>query len=121
MKLTSTVAISNSIDRSGRIYTKETLYKILKDFKEGKCPLFGELGPVNEKKFSILNVSHKVKSISIKKERLPRKEKKFLKKNNKYLQWKQDNKDYLIVSADILNTDNGRIIKEMIEKTCQYL
>lgn len=78
---------------SGRIYSKEVMEKAIKEYNEKPKPKFGEfIGEVThpEPYLDLTNVSHRVNDVHI-------------------------NGDKVVADIDILDNDNGKIVKKLLE------
>lgn len=116
MKVTTTLLKSDVLNHNGRMYAAETLEQMKKQFDEMKMPLFGQFGYPGDALIHLSNVSHQVNHVFIKRDRLPRKKKKELKKNNSYKQWKSRHTN-LMGEIEILDTPEVKKIKGMFAKT----
>lgn len=91
------------------MYSEETLQNIKKQFEQ-KQPMFGELGHPDSSIISLKNTSHKINSLSIKKERVPRKKKKQMKKTGT---WKGFRK-ILFGEIELLDTPSGKLAQQLM-------
>ena len=114
MKIESILAIANKENLNGRVYSPEVLQDMMNQFENNK-PMFGELGMPSESIVSLKNASHKITSMRIERSRLPRKNKKLLKKKGLYENWKNNNISSLIGEIEFLDTPNGELAKKMFE------
>jgi hypothetical protein len=110
MKVTGNFIISDTINKNDRMYTEETLQDIKKQF-EKKQPMFGELGFPDSSFTSLTDVSHKINSLSIKKERVPRKKKKQMKKNGTWKGFKK----ILFGEIELLDTPSGKLAQQLMK------
>jgi hypothetical protein len=85
------VIFTNVLNTNGRIYDIQSCNKIIEDFKNRKCDIYGELGHPDEFDVSLSNVSHVVKDM-------------WLNKNN-----------ILMAEIEILDTVKGKMLKELYE------
>lgn len=114
MKIEATLIIANQKNLNGRIYPSNILDDIVNQFHKSNKPMFGELGhPDGSSIVSLQNVSHKVNSIRIKKDRLPRKNKKLLKKQGLYENCRRNTS--LVGCIELLNTSPGKLAKKMFK------
>lgn len=101
-------------DANGRIYPREVLLSMADNIN--KQPMFGELGYQTSSVVSLSNVTHQVLNAVVKKDRLPRKNKKLLKKRGKYSSWLRFHSKLL---ADIKMLD--RPGRELLNKHAKEL
>lgn len=92
------------------MYSEETFKDIKKQFKK-KQPMFGELGFPDSPTTSLKNASHKINSLSIKKERVPRKKKKQMKKIGAWKGFKK----ILFGEIELLDTPNGKLAQQLMK------
>lgn len=113
MNITGT--IFNPMDQSGRIYKPEAYNKAIEDYRNKiSSKIIGET-IINhpDSILSLSNVSHIITGINTK-FKIPRKKKKLLKKLGLYEQEK--NSKGFKVSATLLDTPNGNMMKKLIEE-----
>ena len=118
MKLTGILVQGGVVNHNHRIYSEETLSKMVQQFKQLKEPMLGEFGE-SQSIVSLSHVSHKVTDINKVKSRLPRKKKKKFKKNNLYTSWKMT-RSKLVAEIEILNTPQGNVLKKLIDEKNEF-
>ena len=98
-------------NKNGRTYSYETLKDKASEYRkliDSGMPV-GELDHPETGVVSLQNVSHVVKDVFLKKERVPRKKKKILKKTGEWIPLKRR----LMVEVEFLDTPSGRIVKSL--------
>ena len=73
MKITGTFLKADVMNANGRIYTKEAMSDMMKQFKERDHAMYGMLGYPEDGDVHLSHVSHKVNSLKIKYKRSSKK------------------------------------------------
>lgn len=99
---------------NGRIYSEETIVKMVEQFNDKNKPLFGYLGNSDDALVHLSSVSHKVNKIKIQYKKLSRKKKKEFKKLGIYNSWRKSSCS-LVGEIELLNTEKGRLAKKLLD------
>jgi hypothetical protein len=102
---------ADQLNKNGRIYSIDVLEKAVERYNNIESVAFGELGYQESEIVSLHNVSHVINNAFLKKERIPRKKKKQLKKTGKWIPLKKK----MMVEVEFLDTINGKKAKELID------
>lgn len=113
MKISGTFLTAGVVNGNGRIYTKEAMSDMMKQFQERDHAMYGMLGYPEDGVVSLSHVSHVVNSLKIKYKRIPRKKKKELKKNGTFETIKNKRCD-LVGEIELLDTPSGKIAKKLM-------
>lgn len=87
---------------------------MVKQFGELEHPMFGQIGYPDEAVTSLSTVSHKVNSLRLKYNKIPRKKKKAMKKDGTYNTLRRKNCD-VIGEIELIDTPNGNIAKTLFK------
>lgn len=106
---------ANTVNRNGRLYPTEVLEDMKKQFVELNHPVYGQLGYPEELNTSLSKTSHKINKIFVSVGKVPRKEKKRLKKLGLYKKVK-NSEPILWGEIELTNkTPDGKLAKQLIK------
>ena len=101
--------------KNGRTYTEDSLDSAMLDYSEkiNSGVAYGELGHPDTDwvELHLNRVSHRIKSMEIKWNRVPRKKKKRLKRLGIWSSWRGYNLKTYVSEVEILDTEMGRVVK----------